>query len=132
MRSYLMLLAFNSGGDHGKMFPATLGFVTAMRATTHEGEFVSFNAPPNFAGADMIGTLGVDMPGASQESRTSMEKLEGTSFAAPVAAAISALVLVPAKMCDPVVEPRPTDDKTRTMTTLAHVRTDLSFVAGRE
>ncbi|CAK1367861.1 unnamed protein product [Cercospora beticola] len=115
--------ASNSGGDQGEMFPATHEFVTAVRATTHEGEFVGFNAPPNFGGADVIGTLGVDMPGAFQESQATNENLEGTSFAAPVAAAISALVLDAAKMCDPIVELGSTNNMPRTVTTLDKLRT---------
>lgn len=115
--------ASNSGGDQGEMFPATHEFVTAVRATTHEGEFVGFNAPPNFGGADVIGTLGVDMPGAFQESQATRENLEGTSFAAPVAAAISALVLDAAKMCDPIVELESMNNMPRTVTTLDQLRT---------
>ena len=85
--------ASNSGGDYAEWFPASHDFVTAVRATTHEGQFDAFNAPPDYAGADVIGTLGVDVPGASNNQDEPERSATGTSYATPIAAAFGALVL---------------------------------------
>ncbi|TKA64916.1 hypothetical protein B0A55_09975 [Friedmanniomyces simplex] len=90
--------ASNSGGDYAEWFPASHEFVTAVRATTAEGSFETFNAPPNFSGADVLGTLGVDVTGASRDPENPERSDSGTSFATPIAAAIGALVLDAAKI----------------------------------
>ncbi|TKA30231.1 hypothetical protein B0A54_15425 [Friedmanniomyces endolithicus] len=90
--------ASNSGGDYAEWFPASHDFVNAIRATTSEGSFDTFNAPPNFSGADVIGTLGVDVLGASRDPENPERSDSGTSFATPIAAAIAALVLDAAKI----------------------------------
>ncbi|KAK1069433.1 hypothetical protein LTR33_010906, partial [Friedmanniomyces endolithicus] len=90
--------ASNSGGDYAEWFPASHDFVNAIRATTSEGSFDTFNAPPNFSGADVLGTLGIDVLGASRDPENPERSDSGTSFATPIAAAIAALVLDAAKM----------------------------------
>lgn len=97
--------ASNAGGDYGEWFPASHEMVHAVRATTHEGEFVGFNPPPDFAGADVIGTLGVDVVAASMNPEQPERLVSGTSFACPIAAAISALVIDASKLCAASHEP---------------------------
>ena len=89
--------ASNSGGDFSEWFPASHQCVTAVRATTYEGEFLGFNPPPDYSDADVIGTLGVDIPGASLDPEQPECEDTGTSFATPIAAAIGALALDAAK-----------------------------------
>lgn len=90
--------ASNSGGDYSEWFPASHQCVTAVRATTYEGEFLGFNPPPDYSDADVIGTLGVDVPGASRDPELPECEGTGTSYATPIAAAISALALDAAKI----------------------------------
>lgn len=90
--------ASNSGGDTSEWFPASHQCVTAVRATTYEGEFLGFNPPPDYTDADVIGTLGVDIPGASLDLEQPEREDTGTSFATPIAAAIGALALDAAKI----------------------------------
>ncbi|KAK6435170.1 hypothetical protein LTR95_008644 [Oleoguttula sp. CCFEE 5521] len=85
--------ASNSGADYGEWFPASHTSVTAVRATTHEGAFDTLNAPPDYAGADVLGTLGVDVPGASRDPEHPETLESGTSSATAITAAIAALVL---------------------------------------
>ena len=97
--------ASNSGADSGEWFPASHDFVTAVRATTYEGAFDAFNAPPDYAGADVMGTLGVDVPDASRDPEAPERLASGTSCATPIAAAIAALVLEATKIESPMEYP---------------------------
>jgi hypothetical protein len=92
-RITFMAAASNSGGNSDVMWPARHDAVFDIRATDLDGCFVSFNAPPDFDGGDVFGTLGVNVEGAWPKAETGYKIDSGTSFATPIAAGIAALVL---------------------------------------
>lgn len=88
--------AANDGGNQIEMFPARHPSVFSIRATDHQGAFLTLNPPPDFSGVDVFGTLGREVPAAplsSQRTDTGEVCMTGTSAATPIAAGIAATIL---------------------------------------
>ncbi|KAI9869217.1 MAG: hypothetical protein M1813_000005 [Trichoglossum hirsutum] len=88
--------AANDGGNQIEMFPARHPSVFSIRATDHQGTFLTLNPPPDFSGVDVLGTLGGDVPAAAlscQRIDSGEVCKTGTSAATPIAAGIAATVL---------------------------------------
>ncbi|KAF2873107.1 peptidase S8/S53 domain-containing protein [Massariosphaeria phaeospora] len=85
--------AANDGGNQLEMFPAQHSSVFSIRGTDHQGTFLPLNPPPDFAGVDVFGTLGKDVPGASLCHESGELCSTGTSIATPIAAGIAATTL---------------------------------------
>ncbi|KAL1614892.1 hypothetical protein SLS56_011988, partial [Neofusicoccum ribis] len=86
--------AANFGGNQREMFPARHDLVFSMRGTDDRGNFEDFNPPPDFAGPDVFGTLGKDVPRLGQDGVVQ----SGTSIATAIAAGIAAMILGHAKL----------------------------------
>ncbi|KAF2851860.1 hypothetical protein T440DRAFT_467121 [Plenodomus tracheiphilus IPT5] len=86
--------AANDGGNQREMFPARHPHVFSIRATDHRGTFLSLNPPPDFSAADVFGTLGENVLGATLPHVGEAEIAEtGSSVATPIAAGIAANIL---------------------------------------
>lgn len=85
--------ASNSGANDKEMFPARLDSVISIHGTNSQGQFQDFNPPRNQNEEISIGTLGLDVPGASLSNRDYEVYKSGTSVAAAVAAGIAGILL---------------------------------------
>ncbi|KAI9766600.1 MAG: hypothetical protein M1840_006411 [Geoglossum simile] len=80
--------AANDGGNQIEMFPVRHPSVFSVRATDHQGTFLTLNPPPDFSGVDVpAAALSCQRTGPGEVCKT------GTSAATLIAAGITATVL---------------------------------------
>lgn len=84
----------NDGANQTEMFPARHPNVISIRATDHKGAFQDFNPAADYSGPHVFGTLGTDVPGAGLNTHDGEVCETGVSMATPIAAGISAMVLM--------------------------------------
>lgn len=101
-RKLIFAAASNSGGDGRRAYPAWEFGVFAIHATRAGGSSPENLNPPQDAAPDYFGTLGCNIP--SRWNRKDV-LITGTSFAAPIAAAIAANILAFVRRAPPSDQP---------------------------